>query len=71
MKANPCNQCYRCQGYGHFVNQCLSQARTLLVEVPIEEDKEDGLEVVVHQHDDTRTLLLKIMSSVAALRFWQ
>ena len=34
------------------MNQCLSQARTLLVEVPIEEEKEDGLEVVVHQQDD-------------------
>ena len=49
----PRTQCYRCQGYGHLTSQCLSQTKTLLVEVLIEDVKEeDGLEVTMHQQDD-------------------
>ena len=49
VKANLHRQCYRCQGYGHFVNPCTSQVRSLLVEIPMKEENEDGIEVVVHQ----------------------
>ena len=38
VKVNPRSQYYRCQGYVHYANRCLCQARTLLVEVPIEEE---------------------------------
>ena len=49
-KVNSRIQCYRCQGYEHLVSQYPSQTKTLLVEVLIEEVKEDdSLEVAVHQ----------------------
>ena len=55
-------------GYGHFATQCPIQTKTMLVEVLIEEDEEkDGLEVIVYQQDDDSELLLKIVSSIAAL----
>ena len=40
-------------GDGHIANQCPSPTKTLLVHVPIEEDEDDGLEVVVHQQNDS------------------
>ena len=36
-KANLCPKRYRCQGYENFANQYLSQTKTLLVEVPMED----------------------------------
>jgi len=45
-KVNLHTQCYGC-----FTNQCPSQTKILLVEVPIKEE-EDGLEVIVYQQDD-------------------
>ena len=52
-KVNLRTQCYRCQGYGHIANQWLSQTKTLLVEVPIEDIEEgDDVEVIVHQQND-------------------
>ena len=54
MKANLHTQCYRYQKYGYFASKYPSQTKTLLVEVPTEEceQKEDGLEMVVHQQDN-------------------
>ena len=51
VKINPHTQCYRCLGYGHLANQCLSQTQILLVKISIKdvEEKEDDLEVIVHQ----------------------
>ena len=37
MKVNSHTQCYRCQGHGHFVIQCLSQTKNILVKVSIED----------------------------------
>jgi len=52
-KVNPRTQCYRCQGYGHFASQYLSQIKTLLVKISIREVEEGhGLEVAMFQQDD-------------------
>ena len=61
MKVNQHTQCYKCQRYGYFANQCLSQTKTLLVEVFINEDeeKEDGLELIVYQQDDDSDICTK------------
>ena len=69
---NPHTQCYKCQGYIHFASQCLSQTKTLLVEVPIEDvEEEDDVEVIVHQHNDTRMPLSKSANSMTALELWE
>ena len=52
VKVNLRTQCYRCQKYEHLANLCPSQNKTLLVEILIEDEEEDGLEVTVHQQDD-------------------
>ena len=71
-KVNSQTQCYRCQGYGHFSSQYLSQTKTLLVEVPIEDiEEKNDVEVTVHQQDVTRVLLSKSMNSMAIVELWK
>jgi len=72
-KVNPRTQWYRCQGYGHLTSQCLSQTKTLLMEVAIEDITEEGdvPKWLCTNKMMTQMPLLKNINSMAVLELWE